>query len=291
MATLETLGVAWAIAFQANAGAHAAWQLEPADEAVLPGAPADPDEPTPAPVSVEVVESAPAASVRDPFVESEVPGEPIDVLPSETAPQLGPPASTPTSTPPRPAAAPACPACQDRRSSRPPRFGGYGGFDKRLGTASRKLGVFLGFRGGVILFDRVSIGGAAYWLQARLGKPIRDSLGNEMRLDVSYAGLTVGVTALRRKRVQLGVRGLFGGGSACIGYAELAEGEDPCYERVRIRVIEPSAVLYVKLFPFLRLAVEGGYRVVARESWRPPNNFPLSGGFGGLAAEFGWFGR
>ncbi len=171
-------------------------------------------------------------------------------------------------------------------------IGGYGGISTRVSAVSGKLATFLGFRGGALLGDRLSLGGAYYKQTHRFGPPILDTEGREVQLRMGYGGLTMGVTVFRRGVVELGLGSLFGGGVGCITRDVESNDDDfHCIEAVRMVVVEPEAFLHVDVTSWMRLSVTGGYRAVVREPWRPPNDFRLSGGYGGLNLEFGWFGK
>ena len=169
---------------------------------------------------------------------------------------------------------------------------GYGGVDFRMTTLSRKLATMLGVRGGILLGERMSIGAALYRVTKRFGPPIRDGQGHPMTLKTTYGGLTAGATLVRGKRVELQASGLIGAGIGCISYdLEYGSSSYRCVETVKMLVVEPSVVMNINLTDWMRLGLEGGYRAVVRESWRPPNDFSMSGGFGGVHVEFGWFNR
>jgi len=179
------------------------------------------------------------------------------------------------------------------QQAEPRRFfvSGYGGLSMRLGTLAGRTATYTGIRGGLMFGRRFSIGGAFYGLRNRFGPPIRDLDGNRMMLDVAYGGLTLGVTVALWKWGELEIKGLIGGGNACIGYVRAAINDLPrgCVERVGLMAFEPAATLYLIAAPWIRFGVEAGYRFVGRYRWSAPNHFHLSGPYGGLMAEFGWF--
>lgn len=169
---------------------------------------------------------------------------------------------------------------------------GYGGVDFRITTLSKKFATLFGVRGGLLLGKRMSIGGAMYRVSKRYGPPIIDPQGRPMTLKAQYGGLTVGGTLVRGRTVELAAQGLIGAGVGCISY-NLSYGAKSyrCVESVKMMVVEPSVVMHIYPTRWMRLGIEGGYRAVARESWRPPNDFSMSGAYGGFSAEFGWFDR
>lgn len=185
------------------------------------------------------------------------------------------------------------PQLGDDDEGSPRRFfvSGYGGLSIRLGSLAGKAATFTGIRGGLMFGRRFSIGGAYYGVRNRFGSPIRDLDGNRMLLDVAYGGVTVGVSVALWKRGELELKGLLGGGSACIGYVHAAINDLPfgCVERVALVAVEPGATVYFNAAPWIRFGLEVGYRFVGRNRWSPPNHFRISGPYGGLSAEFGWF--
>jgi hypothetical protein len=152
--------------------------------------------------------------------------------------------------------------------------------------------MMVGFRGGVLLGKRLSLGGAYYNLRRRFGPPILDDNENPMALKMAYGGATVGVTIVRHENLDFGVQSLFGAGMGCVSYeTKPTNYSHNCVESVRMFVAEPEVVFNVNVTDWMRMGLTLGYRVVAREKWTPPNNFNLSGAHMGLNLEFGWFGR
>jgi hypothetical protein len=171
-------------------------------------------------------------------------------------------------------------------------IGGYGAFDMRFSGLSRKMATIMGARAGVLLGKRLSLGGAMYKVARRFGPPIRDEQGAPLNLKMAYGGATIGLTIVRGRWVELAAHTLIGAGVACISDDYRYE-EDTfrCRESVRMVVVEPGANVFFNLADWFRLGVDVGYRAVAREKWRAPNDFMLSGGYGGFSLQFGWFGR
>ena len=246
--------------------------------------PAPESEPASAPL--ESIDSAPAATsldqagaqphaLRDPFV-----AETAD--PSEMVGWMGYQSRAVQPLPPPPP--PAQPRTQRRF------FGGYGGPSGRLSSVSGKLGTFAGFRGGVLIGERLSLGAAAYRLTYRHNSSIFGPEGDQYSLRMGYGGMTFGVTLWRPGRIELAVEGLIGAGAGCISDNHRYRDDDyRCVESVRMFVGEPAVTMYVNVTDWMRLAVTAGYRLVVREAWRPPNDFIMSGGYGGMDLQFGWF--
>ncbi len=170
--------------------------------------------------------------------------------------------------------------------------GGFGGPSMRLTNINKKVGMVVGFRGGVLLGKRLSLGGAYYNLRRRFGPPILDDDGNSMAMKMAYGGAHVGVTIVRHDNLELNIQSLFGAGMACVSYhLKPTNYAHQCVESVRMFVAEPEAVFNVNITDWMRMGFTFGYRVVAREKWTPPNDFKLSGAHMGINFDFGWFGR
>lgn len=169
-------------------------------------------------------------------------------------------------------------------------IGGYGGPSARLSSVSRKLSTLAGFRGGVLLGERLSLGAAVYRLTYRHNSNITSPDGSEYSLRMGYGGMTFGFTVWRPGRIELAVEGLVGAGSACISdNPRYKDDTFRCIETVKMFVGEPAVTMYLNITDWMRVAVTAGYRLVVREGWRPPNNFLMSGGYGGMDLQFGWF--
>lgn len=219
------------------------------------------------------------ANLRDPFAPVEPPAvaRRVTVVHHYQAP------------PPQPPALPA-----SRYESEPEDdffFGGYGGLVLRGSAVSRKAALLTGIRGGFIFGKRMAIGGAFYRLSHRFGPAIEARDGTELALEMAYGGLTSDITLLRRGRLELAVGGLVGAGVGCISREFDYDDESSCIDQVRMFVGEPEAAVRINVAPWMRLSATGGYRFVVREAWRPPNDFTMSGGYGGVNLEFGWFGN
>jgi hypothetical protein len=170
---------------------------------------------------------------------------------------------------------------------------GYGGLSFQLSTTSRRLSILNGFQGGLLLGERLSIGVAYRRLAHRVGPDIRGTNGNRYQLGMMYGGGELGVVIVRHGRFEMGIESLFGMGVGCVNQKIRREGhtETRCIDAVRMFVIEPGAFMHFNLTNWMRLGLDGGYRFVVRESFKPPNDFRLSGPYFGMNLEFGWFKR
>lgn len=172
-------------------------------------------------------------------------------------------------------------------------IGGYWGLGWRFGGASRQLGYFLVVRGGALLGKRFSIGGELVQLRKRFGEPIASTDGETYVFNLAYGGVQVGFAPVSRRRLRVDLRTTFGGGVGCIGdrqYKNVRKYQ--CYESQSVFVVDPSLSVTIKLAPWVRIGGEAGYRLVGRQrdALGGPEPFRLSGGYGGLSLDFGWFG-
>lgn len=171
-------------------------------------------------------------------------------------------------------------------------IGGFGGFSMRGSALNRNPSLWIGARGAIIFGRRFAIGGAFYEANARFGGPIVDRRGNHLGLRAAYGGMTVDWTVWRGGITTLGIEGLVGAGAACISRSSSYRDDDwRCIEAVRMFVFEPGANVAFDITDWFRAGVSLGWRFVARQAWRPPNDFSLAGPYLGLNLDFGWFGK
>jgi hypothetical protein len=95
----------------------------------------------------------------------------------------------------------------------------------------------------------------------------------------------------QKGNVDLGIEALVGAGAACVSRSPGYGNDDwRCIETVRMFVVEPGVNLTYTARDWLRVGTSLGWRFVARQAWRPPNDFSLAGPYLGLNLDFGWFG-
>lgn len=168
-------------------------------------------------------------------------------------------------------------------------IGGYGGLGFAFGAVSKRMASFSNLRGGILLGERISIGASFTRMTKRFGPPIEGLSGQTYQLAMAYGGVDLGLAIIRRGPFELGVSTLLGAGTACV--QTYHRRNQHCVESVRMMVAEPSVFAHFNLTNWMRIGMQGGYRFVAREAWKPPNEFRLAGGFFGANLEFGWFKR
>jgi len=170
------------------------------------------------------------------------------------------------------------------------RLSGYGGLTLHGSTIMNNPALWVGGRGGLIIGDYFSIGGAFYELSYRHGGPIVDPGGNELGIRAAYGGVQVGFGLMRRDRFSMSLEALVGAGKACISSRPGYRDDDwRCIESVKLFVTEPGISARFDVIEWLRLGLTAGYRFAAREAWRAPNDYQVSGPYVGLDVDFGWF--
>jgi hypothetical protein len=177
----------------------------------------------------------------------------------------------------------------------PKRFfvSGYGGLSFQLTTTSRRLSLMNGFQGGLLLGERLNIGLAYRRMVHRFGPDILGESGKRYQLGMVYGGAELGVVIVRHNRFELGIESMFGMGVGCVNQLVRKNGHTDarCVDAVRMFVIEPGAFIHFNLTNWLRLGIDGGYRFVVRERFKPGNDFRMGGPYFGMNLEFGWFKR
>lgn len=170
------------------------------------------------------------------------------------------------------------------------RFSGYGGVSVRGSTIMHNPAVWVGGRGGVLIGDHLSLGGAFYQVSYRHGGPIVDPAGRELGIRAAYGGAQLGYRLVHRDRFAMDMDMLIGGGAACIsGKPGYQDSDWRCIETVKMFVTEPGISARFNVMEWFRLGVTAGYRFATRQAWRPPNDFQVSGPYVGLDFDFGWF--
>ena len=239
---------------------------------------------TPTPPAAE-----PTAPMEDPFR----PGQPQlgwdDPSTVDTVPRSTTTTTTTVVVTQRVPVAPAPPPPPPATRRTPFFIGGYGGIGFAFGAVSKRMASFSNLRGGILLGERISIGASFTRMTKRFGPPIEGLSGTNYQLAMAYGGIDLGLAIIRRGPFELGVSTLLGAGSACV--QTYHRRDQHCVETVKMMVAEPSVFAHFNLTNWMRLGMSGGYRFVAREAWRPPNEFRLAGGFFGANVEFGWFKR
>ncbi len=212
-----------------------------------PTEPPPPTEPAPAPAPAPAVEPAPAAAPVPP-------PEPMQPPAPETS----------------------------ERPKRKLAVGGFGAFDLRMHEVDEAFGLTVGAIGGVILANRLLLGGGGYTLVFH--ERDYSTLTDNYDLHMAYAGGYIGAYALRSARVDGGFGVFLGGGRACMESSV----ENDCYDKEDIFASHLDGLIYVKLAHIVRLGFILGYHFYAgANDWKGPDDWDLSGFAGTIRLEIG----
>jgi hypothetical protein len=163
------------------------------------------------------------------------------------------------------------------------RVGVYIGPTFKLTSFNRNPGLLLGADFAVLLGERFAVGLAGSALVTPLAARRDD--GRTLNMRTQYAGVTLRVALVRVKFWTLGVGGLIGGGRVCLNDERL----DRCVNRAAMFVAEPELGMTFAVTRVLRLALSGGYRLVAGQTWSGPGDQQLGGLTGTLGFQLGKF--
>jgi hypothetical protein len=177
------------------------------------------------------------------------------MAPSGPPPAVWPPPS-PVSVPP--------PVEEEPRAlvGGPVSHGGFGGPSLAYARVRGEDGLFLGGRGGWIAGHRLVLGGGGYGLVNRVAPPEgATAVTADYRMSFGYGGLWLEYIIMPMSVVHASVGTLVGGGGVSYhrwhGHAAGAENQSDT-----VFVAEPTVALEVNLTRFMRLALEGRYRMV-----------------------------
>lgn len=174
------------------------------------------------------------------------------------------------------------------------RVGGFGGTITDFSTVGNDLAVFNGGGGAVIFNRRLFIGGFGQSLVTnhnRLVADVNNSITNS-RLELAYGGLWVGYNFWPHSIVHGTISTKIGGGAAAWLPQNNFNFNNQLY-RTGVFVAIPTLGVEINIFRFMKVGVEGGYRIMNGL----PADFPfytnqtLSGPTGSLTLRFGWFGE
>jgi hypothetical protein len=194
--------------------------------------------------------------------------------PAETAPAEPTPAvAVAPQAPPAPAQpAPAVAAKDVRADSEPPTLfgsvnhvGGYGGLSVMYSSIAGNDGVLVGGEGAVLVEHRLALGGAGYgWTREMRG--FADVDGTPRDLEVGYGGFVLRYSILTGSLVYGSLGAVIGGGAVML-HADTDDddaldngGGD---ETDEFFVVEPQLSVQINLMRWMRLGLQGGYRITS----------------------------
>jgi hypothetical protein len=199
-------------------------------------------------------------------------------------PPTPPPGYAAPGQPAPPQAAPEAKPQQPPTPKKPRKLGFFAGFDTRLSEIDGAFATTLGGVAGVILAQRLMIGGAGYGLVFHDRKYI--DLVDTETLNLGYGGAQIGFYAVRSKRLDGGFNVFLGGGRVCLD----SQVENRCVDETAVFVSHVEGTFYIKIAPVVRLAISGGYNFISgANSWHGPDSWDLSGFGGSFRLEFGKF--
>jgi hypothetical protein len=225
--------------------------------------------------------SAPTPTEGTPPPTAEPPAPaPADAPPAEgtPAPAAEPVAVTTTTVTTVPPPAPAEPPKRKKA------IGGFGAFDVRMSEIDNAFGLTLGGVAGIILRNRLLIGGGFYGLVYH----DRDylTLVDEQKLHLNYAGGYIGTYALRSNRVDGGFAVFLAGGRACLESTI----DNACADQADVFAAHVEGTLYIKLAKIARIGLMFGYDFFAgANDWLGPDDWDLAGFAGTVRLEFGQY--
>jgi hypothetical protein len=158
----------------------------------------------------------------------------------------------------------------DEDSGAPPLFssvhhvGGYGGASVMYSRIAGKDGVLVGGEGAVLLDHRLALGGAGYgWTRDTRGPADVD--GVPRNLEVGYGGFLARYSVLTGGLIYGSLGALVGAGATALR----RDSENELREEARADasdsffVFEPQLSVQVNLLRWMRIGVQGGYRITS----------------------------
>lgn len=191
--------------------------------------------------------------------------------PAQTEPAQAEPAQAPAQAEPAQPAVAAAVAPKDvREESEPPTLfgsvkhvGGYGGLSVLYSRMAGSDGVLVGGEGALLVEHRLALGGAGYgWTREMRGPADLD--GTPRDLEVAYGGFLMRYSILTGSLVYGSLGALIGGGSVILQRDTHDDVEDPGGDATdEFFVVEPQLSVQINLMRWMRLGVQGGYRITS----------------------------
>jgi hypothetical protein len=172
----------------------------------------------------------------------------------------------------------------DRYAPWEKRYGGFAEIDLQLTTMDDAFAAVVGGGAGFILVNRVIVGASGYGLVFH--DRVYPSMDGDQRLRMAWGGPTIGVYAVRTKRVESSATWLIAGGRACLNFTAT---DVLCKETTGVFVSQVEVDVYIKFAKIVRLGFGLGYRFVGATDWRGPGDWALAGGYGSIKLALGRF--
>lgn len=142
-------------------------------------------------------------------------------------------------------------------------IGGYGGMSVLYSQVDGDDGALVGVEGGLLVDHRLTLGGAGYgWTRDERGPADTDGIPRNLRL--GYGGLLLRYSVLTGTPVYGSVGALVGGGALALDrdtHGDDHENHDNAVDA--FFVFEPQLSVQVNLVRWMRLGVQGGYRITS----------------------------
>jgi hypothetical protein len=167
------------------------------------------------------------------------------------------------------------------------RSGGWGGPIVQISTVRDDTAVFAGGRGGWLFDGRLTLGGGGFGLVNRVPAPpeARGPAGEELELEMGYAGGWIEYTFSPLRLVHLSVGTLVGGGGLSLAFHDGGTygSSDGFF------VVEPAVVAEINLATVLRADVGATYRWIAGVDVAGLSSSDVAGFSAVIALKFGKF--
>jgi hypothetical protein len=127
-------------------------------------------------------------------------------------------------------------------------------------------GVLVGVEGALLVNHRLAIGGAGYIWTGGDNRSVEVD-GTLLQRDVAYGGLILRYSILTGSPLYASVGGLVGGGAVVLGghdrYDDDFDGNDLPHATDGFFVFEPQVSVHVNLVRWMRVGLQGGYRITS----------------------------
>jgi len=159
---------------------------------------------------------------------------------------------------------------------------GYGGAVLQMTRLIDAPTLLVGGRGGWIANDRFVLGGEFAWTMAR---DVGSLSGRDVETEIGYGGIVLEYVVASDRVVHPSVGVLLGTGGVTL--EDFSDGDR--IDRSLFFLARPGGSLDLNITPFFRLAVGGGYRLVAGSGLRGVDDADLSGPYAEITFKFGDF--
>jgi hypothetical protein len=142
--------------------------------------------------------------------------------------------------------------------------GGYGGLSVMYSRMAGEDGVLVGGEGAVLIDHRLSLGGGGYgWARDSRGPADVDGVPRD--LEVGYGGFMIRYSLITGGLVYGSVGALVGGGAVALHRDSGNDAMDDRHDAATdaFFVFEPQVSVQVNLLRWMRVGLQGGYRITS----------------------------